>query len=123
MATSWQIDNTDEFVLIRIVGNYDGMDRFAAGLEAIAAHCRTAQRWRVMIDLTDMSDPVPPRDRFLLGKQAARVWGRRIKVALLAKPADITHFFENVATNDGANVRAFADREEARAWLKARALA
>jgi len=41
-----------------------------------------------------------------------------LRVAILARPHENNHFFENVANNNGANVQVFEDREAALAWLR-----
>ena len=84
--------------------------------------CRAHNRRRVLIDITGMDGDIPQLDRFLLGKRVGRLWGRRVKVAILTHPERITRFFENVANNDGANVQVFGDVESARRWLLARQL-
>jgi hypothetical protein len=118
MATTWQMDVTEAFVYVRVLGTYAGADDTLAGMSTIAEQCRAAQCWRVLLDLTSMIGSIPQLDRFLLGTRAARIWGQRLRVAILARPQEINHFFENVATNNGANVRVFADREAAQAWLR-----
>src|SRR5581483_8553820 len=104
MASAWQIEVTDEFLYVRMPGPYGGVDETAAGMAAIAEQCRAARRWRVLIDVAALSSPIPQVDRFVLGTRAARAWGQRLKVAILAHPEHINHFFENVAINNGANV-------------------
>ncbi len=123
MSGEWRIEDAGDLLLVRIAGAYSGIEAAETAFAAIAGQCRSLRRSLVLIDLTALTDTVPPRDRFLLGKRAARLWGRRIKVAILAKPEEITHFFENVAVNEGANVRVFADPEAARAWLQTGTLA
>ena len=118
MAQRWQIDDTGEWLSVHVSGAYPGLEAFKALLLEIAEQCRAVQQWRVLIDVTAMTDPVPPLHRFLLGKHAARVWGRRVKVAILAQSERITRFFEHVAVEQGGNVRVFAEREAAHAWLR-----
>jgi hypothetical protein len=106
-----------------VVGAYPGLEAFETLLIEIAEACRALQRWRVLLDVTAMTDPVPPLHRFLVGKRAARLWRRRIKVAALAKSERITRFFEHVAVNEGGNVRVFAEPDAAHAWLRTGKLA
>lgn len=123
MAMSWNITVTDTHLEVQLLGSYVGVDESMAGMTTIVQQCRAARRWRVLIDITAMGGAIPPRDRFLLGTQAARIWGQRVRAAFLAPPAQITHFFENVATNNGATVQVFADRDAALAWLETGRLA
>ena len=118
MATTWKIDVTDAFVFVQVVGDYAGADDMIAGMQLIIERCREARRWRVLIDVTGLRGEIPQLDRFLLGKRAARMWGQRMRVAIFTRSQETNRFFENVATNDGANVHVFRDRAAAEAWLQ-----
>ncbi len=117
MAEPWYIEDMGDFLLVKVTGTYSGVPFADTAIAAITDQCRALQRWRVLIDLRDMHGSVPNIDRFLLGKHAANAWGRRIKVAVITHPERMTRFFENVAVNQGGNVRTFTDRNEAQAWL------
>lgn len=123
MSMSWQIEATGEFLYVRMLGVYRGVNETTDGMSAILEQCRATRCWRVLLDVTLLNEPIPQMDRFLLGKRVGRIWGQRIKVAILARPEHITRFFENVANNNGANVQVFADRDAAQAWLKTGRLA
>jgi hypothetical protein len=118
MATTWQMDVTEACVYVRVLGTYAGTDETIAGMSAIVEKCRATQCWRVLLDFTTMAGSISQLDRFLLGTRAARIWGQRLRVAILARPNENNHFFENVANNNGANVQVFEDREAALAWLR-----
>lgn len=118
MATTWKIEVTDAYVYVQMQGTYAGTDDALAGMESIVEQCRKAQRWRVLIDVTGLSGSIPQLDRFLLGKRAARIWGQRLRVAIYTQTKETNRFFENVATNEGANVQVFRDRSAAEAWLQ-----
>lgn len=118
MATTWKIGVTDAFIFVQVVGDYAGTEDMIAGMESIVERCREARRWRVLIDVTGLRGEIPQLDRFLLGKRAARIWGQRLRVAIFTRTQETNRFFENVATNDGANVQVFRDRAAAEAWLQ-----
>ena len=118
MATTWKIDVTEAYVYVEMLGDYAGTDDAIAGMEMIVERCREARRWRVLIDVTGLRGAIPQLDRFLLGKRAARIWGQRMRVAIFTLSKETNRFFENVATNDGANVHVFRDRAAAEAWLQ-----
>ena len=122
MAATWQFEAADGFLLMRVTGSYGGAEEATSDLAAVPELCRAHNRRRALIDITGMAGEVPRLDRFLLGKRVARLWGRRIKVAIVGPPETITRFFENVANNDGANVQVFGDVETARRWLLAKQL-
>lgn len=122
MAATWQVEVADDFLIMRVTGSYGGAQEAAADLAGVPERCRAHNRRRVLIDITGMDGDIPQLDRFLLGKRVGRLWGRRVKVAILTHPERITRFFENVANNDGANVQVFGDVESARRWLLARQL-
>ena len=117
MGTTWQYEDTGEYLAVRVTGAYRAGNMNASRVEEIALQARTFQRWRVLIDLTAMQGSMPNTDRFLLGEAAGRFWGRRLKVAVAARPGTVNRFFENVAVNSGANVRAFEDIQPAIDWL------
>jgi hypothetical protein len=120
MAVLWQIDDSDAWLCVQVTGAYPGLKAFEALVIQIGERCQALQRSRVLLDLTAMTDPIPPLHRFLIGKLAARIWRRQLKVAVLAKPEEITRLFENVAVNAGANVLVFGEPEAAREWLRSR---
>lgn len=122
MEEPWQIEDTGQFLYMRVTGAYGGVPFADNAINLIAERCKAARRWRVLIDLTPMQGAVSNFDRFMLGQQAAKMWGRRIKVAVITNAETVNRFFENVAVNNGGNVRMFTDREEAVDWLTAKRL-
>lgn len=122
MEEPWQIEDTGQFLHMRVMGAYGGVPFADDAINVIAEHCKAARRWRVLIDLTPMQGAVSNFDRFMLGQHAAKSWGRRIKVAVITNAETVNRFFENVAVNNGANVRMFTDRKEALDWLLAKRL-
>lgn len=118
MHLSWHIEDTGEFMYVRVTGLYDGVPLAGPVIADVADRCKATHRWRVLMDLTAMDGDISSFDRFMLGQHVAKSWGRRIKVAVLTRPERITTFFENVAVNNGGNVRVFGVSDEALSWLR-----
>lgn len=71
---------------------------------------------RVLVDLQQVHESVPDRDRFHLGEMCADVLrGLRVAVIDLTEAPDA--FAETVAVNRGATMRLFCSEPEALAWL------
>ncbi|MEN9936558.1 MAG: hypothetical protein RLZZ387_3137 [Chloroflexota bacterium] len=117
MPVDLRYEDDGAILVVRAVGSYGGRAGADAAIVAIAEHARARGRQCVLVDMRQMSGSIPQLDRFLVGKRAGQVWGRRLKVAFIARAEDISHFFENVAVNEGAVVRVFGEEEEARRWL------
>jgi hypothetical protein len=86
------------------------MDRLKT--EADAHGCKCA-----LLNLVAAKGRTSDLDKFYLGEYAARVFGGKLKVAVVFPVAGITKFGENVAVNRGARLAVLATEEEAVAWL------
>lgn len=117
MVTTWRYEDSGDYLLVRVVGVYRSGAPSIPSPDEVAAQARVYGRWRVLIDLTALDGNIPSIDRFTLGETAGRVWRRKLKVAIAARPGTVTRFFENVAVNAGANVQVFEDYAAALEWL------
>ncbi|HUN55589.1 MAG TPA: hypothetical protein VMU29_10580 [Smithella sp.] len=73
-------------------------------------------RTRIFINAWDLSD-VPDMEKFYIGEQGAKMFGNKIKFALLRKPEHINKFTENVVVNRGGRLFIVSDEQEALRWL------
>jgi hypothetical protein len=104
------------FVRIGLSGPYSRRRRDRL-LSRIAAECEARNLQRVLVDSTAVPVQLSTLDSYELGVEAARRFGARVRVALVAHPVTVDHFGETVARNRGANVGVFTDETAARAWL------
>src|SRR5689334_20268113 len=73
---------------------------------------------RCLVDCRSTQFDIDLFGRFTIGEYAARkLAGRRLWIALLARPEQITRMVENTAHNRGLRMFTTADVGEARAWL------
>lgn len=80
---------------------------------ALVEHGCTA----AFVDLTSLDGPIDPVDRIFLASRLAEVWPSGVRIAALALPHQVNRVIEHIASSRGVQIRAFADRDEAFAWL------
>ena len=73
-------------------------------------------RTRILVDVWDFPD-IPDMEKFYIGELGAKMFGSRIKFAMLRKPEHINKFTENVAVNRGGILYIVSDEQEAIRWL------
>jgi hypothetical protein len=117
MSLVCAIEFEDGCLKLRVSGTFRSreetfrvMDRLKA--EADAQHCKCA-----LLNLIDAQGHTSDIDKFYLGEYAARVFGGKLKVAVVFPADGITKFGENVAVNRGAKLAVLASEPEAMAWL------
>ena len=86
--------------------------------ERIAEVAKERGAQRVLIDAIAIDGDMPDLDRYDLGKRAASLLSDIGRIAVVRGPSiRYTGFAFEVAQNRGLDVRSFADRAEAVAWL------
>jgi len=73
---------------------------------------------KIFLDIRDISKPETEMIRFETGKEMAKVWKQRFRVAILGRHEMINRFAETVAKNRGALVTIFTEESEALEWLQ-----
>jgi hypothetical protein len=86
-------------------------------LHQIIVETKSQDVWRVLLDATGAGAKIGAFDKFEIGVELARAADRRMRLAVLAVPAAVDHFFETVARNRGGAVRVFTDEAAALEWL------
>ena len=94
------------------------LDLLISTIHDVSAHCRKENLNKVLVDLRKMEGNPNIFDRYRLGIEIARVWGAKIKVAIIARPGMINRMTENTAVNRGAKLMAAFDEEAALTWLE-----
>jgi hypothetical protein len=83
----------------------------------VRERCRALGQIRVLVDITRVQGPIPAPDRYEIGVLCAEILGH-VRLALLARPDQITRLFEDVARNRGMAARIESDTAAAVAWLR-----
>ncbi len=88
-------------------------------LQAMVAATEQTGKRKIFIDrsLADQSQPVEPMAIYRLSLRMAEAFGARVRIGALTARAEDDSFWEDVATNRGAIVKASNDRENLLAWL------
>lgn len=84
----------------------------------IAAHCKKENLNKVLVDLTNMDGDFNTLDRYKIGLEIAKTWGRGIQVATVAQENKINFLVEHVAVNRGATLSVFTKIDSALKWLQ-----
>ncbi len=119
MPVNIKVIHTKDFIKTTATGVLD----FSASkqyLLDIASQIKQPNEYEVLMDTREAESLLSDVDIFELGKALAdHPTLRRSKVGILAPKRDLNQagFFETVAVNRGARVRAFTDFEQAITWL------
>lgn len=109
--------NKKQYLLATVSGEYD-FEELKGSFFRVKEECFKLEIFKVFIDLTKMHNIFPNSgDRYFLGEEGSRVFGFKIKLAVLANPCDITHYGETVAINRGVFVKVSSEREALLEWL------
>jgi hypothetical protein len=108
--------NKGDYLLVEFAKPYS-LNVALAIVHDIADRCQKDSLYTVLIDFTKMEGNPSILDRYHLGVEIARVWGPRIRSALVVKHNIINYMMENVAINRGAKVKSFSELNSALKWL------
>ena len=115
-----QIIKVGDFIKSTPTGDLD-MNASELGLKEIAGNCTDLRDYNILIDLREVKSLLSSPDIYELSSKLAK-YGEtfRRKTAVLARADedfDQAKFFENIAQNQGFNVKAFTVFEDAIIWL------
>jgi len=108
--------NKGDYLLVEFAEPYS-LNAILAIVQDIADRCQKENLHKVLIDFTKMESNPGILDRYKLGVEIARVWGYRIRSAIVGKPTIINYMMETVAFNRGAKVKLFSELNIAMEWL------
>lgn len=111
-----QYHDNGEYLLVEFTEPYS-LSNVIAVIHEVAPRCQQAGRHKVLVDLRRSEGNPNMLDRFKFGIEIARVWGSRIKAAVVANPGIINRMGETVAVNRGGRVRVTHDIAGALEWL------
>jgi predicted nucleotidyltransferase len=89
-----------------------------ATIHEVAEHCRQENLNKVLVDLRTLHGDPNIFERYLLGLEIARVWGHKIRAAIVVRPEISSRMAENTAVNRGARIRVKTHLDEALEWLE-----
>lgn len=95
------------------------LQNYKEALAKAASLCKAYKLTRILADIRGIQADISIPDRFLLGVEMAELFGRRIKLAILAPSEIIDRVGENAAVNRGGRVLVTDDLETALTWLEA----
>ena len=109
--------NKGDYLFVEVNEAYS-LDILMSTIHDVAEHCRKENLNKVLIDLRKMEGSPNIFDRYRIGIEIARVWGAKIKVAVIARSGVINRMTENTAVNRGEKLIAVFDEETALTWLE-----
>lgn len=109
--------NKGKYLLVEITEPYSA-EMITSAIHEAAAYCRKQNLNKLLVDLRNMSGGPSILDRHLHGIEVAKIWGSRIKAALVLRTERLSHMTENTAVNRGANVLSTSDYARAMEWLE-----
>ena len=110
-------ENKGDYLLMTPSGEYS-LQSYREALVSAAALCREYKLKRILADIRNVKINIPVPDRFLLGADMARIFGYRVKFAILAPSEIIDRVAENAAVNRGGRVFVTDDLQAALKWLE-----
>ena len=109
--------NKGDYLCVDVSEPYS-LDLLMSTIHEVADHCRKENLRKVLVDLRKMEGNPNIFDRYRIGIEITRVWGAKLKVAVIARPGTINRMAENTAVNRGAKLIATFDEESALTWLE-----
>ena len=117
MAPQLKIEDRGSHLLFTLSGTWSAAQAVQL-VESIGRRCDETLHRCALVDITGVESRLQEFERFILGQRiAARLPGGSYRIAVLARPEQLTRLTENVAVNRGADVRATGDLAEALRWL------
>ncbi|MBV6399977.1 MAG: hypothetical protein CNIPEHKO_00258 [Anaerolineales bacterium] len=110
------LQNKGEYLLVEINEPYS-LEMINSAIHEVTAYCKEHNLNKVLVDMRNMPGAPSILERHLHGIEVAKVWGARIKAALILRPESLSHMTENTAVNRGANLLSTSDVAHARKWL------
>jgi hypothetical protein len=114
MTLSIQSRIDGRHVRFDVAGKWSLPDVFGL-IERVREEADTAGLERALIDMSEVTGPIPNMERFFAGERVAAVVKGRIRLAVVAREEYINRFGENVAINRGARISVLSSEEHARA--------
>ncbi len=105
-----------EYLRMTATGKFSIPDLFEF-IERVMTEAIAARRDKVLVDSRGVIGAISDTERFMGGLQSAKVFGSRLKVAVLMPAETITKMAELAATNRGTKLLISGSEDEAITWL------
>ena len=121
MSFELDITNEQDYLIVQAKGDRSRKD-VTALTQKVLDLCAEHQKERVLVDVSGLAGRLKIFESFQIVVDefpALRKLGILKRIAIMDRDENLQriNFFETVARNRGFNVRAFATRDEATAWL------
>lgn len=110
------IEQCDDYLKVVVRGQQSRSDAFEV-IDMISAQAVATGLHRVLVDGRDLTNRLEASDIFSIGEQVAKVFGNRLRVALVYRVDFVHGFGESVAVSRGAVFTVRATEQEALSWL------
>jgi hypothetical protein len=110
-------ENKGNYLLVEKFGVYS-FESMLSCLQKVNEYCKQENLSKVFFDLRDIEGTMGTLDRYELGKEVARIFGPKIKIAVASDPNQTNYLAENSAVNRGARLKVFAEVKSAIDWLE-----
>jgi len=112
-----QLSPMSDHLICTATGEYNAKSLMQL-ISVMKTECENRSLRKLLFDVTGVINLFPDdMDRYYTGEALATQFKHKIKMAVVSRAEDITHFGENVATNRGAWMKIFSDYDQAMAWL------
>jgi len=108
--------NKENYLLVEVSGVYS-LKFFIELIHEVTEHGKKENFNKMLVDIRNVDGNPSALDRYQIGLEISKRWGKNIQVASLAKESSINFLVENVAVNRGANFQVFTEVEPALEWL------
>jgi hypothetical protein len=110
------IENKGEYLYVERTEPYE-LNSFIGLMKEVAGACRQQNVRKVLVNIRAMPGKIKFAERFQVGAEGAEIFRGVAKVGIVDRKEEINWFAETVSVNRGADVRIFADIEDAMEWL------
>ena len=107
----------DGCIKCRVTGTYRSREETFRVMDALLLAAQQHGCKCAVLNLIEAQGHTSDIDKFYLGEYAARVFGGKLKVAVVFPAKGITKFGENVAVNRGAKLAVLPTEQDAMRWL------
>lgn len=109
--------NKTNYLLVELSGEFS-LNLIMDVIHKIVEKGKNENINKVLVDIRTLEGNPSILDRYKIGLEISKVWGKKIQVASIGKKNLNNYVAENVAVNRGAKFRVFTEIESALEWLE-----
>ena len=110
------VEHNPAYALVRVAGS-PTISQILALIESVGVESQAWPQGAVLVDLREVTSLASFTEQYRLGEVAVWAFAHLSKLASLVPPERITRTSENVARQEGLNLRVFTSEAEAIGWL------